>query len=462
MSSSTDAIDSVVVRAARADRRPDALTDRGKDYLKLVLDPYHDFNVRGTGVPALDTGSTYLRNIRLRQALVVPAVVPGVTSWELHVMTTPVYCAQSASILDTTLSGTGTIADPYKSKNTIDLFAGVSQVSHVCYAWVPSNSAFGILDPLTQFSALNIGSPEWGSYRIVASGFEVHNSTPELYRSGTVTTWRANPTQELSSLRLADQNLFAVSRSYNGIPATLQLANQFPTSRTWEAAAGCYVVSSPDFSDVAFKSYDEGCVVIRTGATQGATRRSIIVGGLVDFDVGGSEGRLVYRSGFVPSGAIFSSIAPESTFTLDCRVTVEVSPDLTTSDLSIASQPTASDPVAMELAALAMAALPSGVPASFNAAGDWFRMVLKTIGTVAPLVAGLVPHAGAKAALSVAGAAANAGGAALDARQRVLPAESPALKAPAAPPVPRAPKPQLPPAPRRSGPVRRRRATSAK
>lgn len=456
-----DPIDSAVTRAARVDTRPDALTERGKDYLKIVLDPYHDYHVRATGVPTLNAGSTYLRNIRLRNSLVVPALVPGVTAWELHVMTTPVFCAQGAAVLNSRQSGTGPIADRYRVKNTINGFSNINEVSHICYAWVPINDPLGLMSNNVIFNALPIGSPEWGSYRLVSSGFEVHNSTPELYRSGTVTTWRANNTCETSNLRLADMNGIALTRNYNGIPATLALANQFPTSRTWEAASGCYVVSSPDFNDVGFKSFDEGCVVIRTGAATAQTRHSIIVGGICDVDVPGEESPLVFRSGFVPSGAIFSSIAPESTFTLDCRVIVEVSPDLSTSDLSIASQPTAADPVAMELAALAMANLPSGVPASFNAAGDWFRMALKAIGAAAPLVAGLVPHAGVKAALNVGGVVANAASGALDARQRVLASNSPALQATGTQPptpanTPRARGRVTTAAPRRSGPVSRR------
>lgn len=461
---SIDNIDTAVLRGVRNDRRPDALTEKGKDYLRTVLDPYHDFHSPGVGIPSLNSGSTYLRTIRLRQPLLVPALVPGVTAWELHVMTTPVYCEQTAGAISSVLSGTGSAADPYLVKNSSTVDPDARTLSHVCYAWVPTNSALGLMDPLAQFSALPIGSPDWGSYRLVSSGFEVHNSTPELYRSGTVTTWRANNVCEVTNVRMADQNAFGLARVYNGIPATLALANQFPTSRTWEAASGCYVVSSPDFNDVGFKSYDEGTIVIRTGATVGTARLSLACGGLIDVDVGPDASRLVYRSGIVPSGAIFSSIAPESTFTLDCRVLVEVSPDLTSQDLSIASQPSASDPVALELAALAFAQLPSGVPASFNAAGDWFRMVLSTIGSVAPLVAGLVPHAGAKAALTAVGGVSNVAARALDARQRVLPSDSPALRTVAPPPTPtvrvraRAPAPAARrPAPASSGSGTRRR-----
>lgn len=458
---SSNEIDNVVVRAARADHRPDALTERGKDYIRLVTDPYHDYNVRSTGVPTLNAGSTYLRNVRLRSSLVVPPLVEGVAAWELHVMVTPVYCQQGAAVLYTKFGGLGTLVSPYIVTNeTATIGTPISQMSHICYAWVPIGSALGLLDAKTIFQALPIGSPTWGNYRIVSSGFEVHNSTPELYRSGTVTTWRANNTMELTNLRItAGANKFALARTYTGIPANLALANQFPTSRTWDAAAGCYVVATPDFNDLAFKSYDEGCVVIRTGAVTnvgGVGRGSLIVGGLLDAD-GDVYSAVVYRSGIVPCGAIFSSIAPESTFTLDCRVVVEVSPDLTSNDLSIASQPTAADPVAIELAALAMAQLPSGVPASFNAAGDWFRMVLKAIGTVAPLVAGLVPHPAAKAALSVAGVASNAATQALDARQRVLASKSPALRTTSAPPDNRLkPRPVPGAAPRRPAPYRRK------
>lgn len=455
---SIDDIDTTVLRGVRNDRRPDALTDEGKRYLRQALDPYHDFNVGNTGVPSLNSGATYCRNIRLTRSIAYPTGTSPTGAWDLHIMTTPAYCQQSATTFTSTLGGVGTIASPYTVSNGLGTGFALDQISHVCYAWAPTGSTMGILDSAALWYALPIGSPDWGAYRIVSSGFEVHNTTPELYRSGSVTTWRSNPQVELTAVKFNGDTArnFAVCRSYQGIPATLALANQMATSRTWEAAAGAYVVSAPDYDDLAFKAYDEGAVVIKTGAVSAVgstTRSSIIVGGLINPQAPFNTSTLVYRSGIVPAGAVFSGLDPASTFRLDCRVLVEISPDLSSNDLSLAGQPTTSDPVALELAALAFSRLPSGVPVGSNAAGDWFRMVLKTIGQVAPLVAGLVPHPVAKVVVGAVGSAANAAHQLIPNRaQRMLPADRQLAAAPQpAPAHKKRPQRERPKAPRRPG-----------
>lgn len=454
----SDPIDTAITAAHRADRRPDALTESGKRYLRHALDPYHDFNVGNVGVPTLNSGATYCRNVRLARTITYPDAASPTDAWDLHIFTTPVFCQQAAGVLNSDLHGSGTVADPYAVKNQVGGFA-LTQISHVCYAWAPSGSPLGILDDTAIWAALPIGSPDWGAYRVVSSGFEVHNITPELYVGGSVTTWRSNPQIELTNTVLSGTpTRSAVSRSYQGIPATLSLANQMTTSRTWEAKAGAYVVSAPDYDDLAFKTYDEGAIIIRTGAESapGSTRRSVVVGGFIASSAAGTS-PVVYRSGITPAGAVFTGLSRETILRLDCRVLVEVSPDFSTNDLSLAGQPVTPDPVALELAALAFSRLPSGVPVGANAAGDWFRAVIRTIGQVAPLVAGIVPHPVVQRVAGVVGTVAGAANRILDARQRMLPA---AKQVKAAVGTPRAAaRPKTTPAPNKRAANRRRKAT---
>ena len=106
-----------------------------------------------------------------------------------------------------------------------------------------------IIDSIT--IALGSSSPynngNASQVRTVSFGYELHNTTAEINRSGSLTVYRAPPNYH-------DVNLFSKrdgvvspfgARHINQLPDSIETATNYPNTRTWEAAKGVYSVCLP-------------------------------------------------------------------------------------------------------------------------------------------------------------------------------------------------------------------------
>jgi len=266
-----------------------------------------------------------------------------------------------------------------------------------------------------------------GYYRLIAVGFEVVNTTAELYKGGSVTVYKSPAYPQPCITRAGGAN------TAFGVPTFTTLCNLppgvqtdaalFPTSRTWGAEDGCYVVPSLNSSDVPF-------VAPLTSAQAG-----LVLNGSVTTLTTGTGNRIVYlplqalnSSAAVPvtsaqnspfpfdiSGAIFSGLNFNSTLQVTVKYVVERIPSITEPDLLVlARTPCPYDPMAVEIYTRAISMLPPGVKVGDNPDGEFWASILDAIAAIAPVIGGvLAPLTGPLGpALGAAGAALAGGGSA--------------------------------------------------
>ena len=386
-----------------------ASTKDGSDWLTCVTDPYHDNNLRVAGVPSAQPSFSYTRQYKQRLALQRPTGAAFSGNWDCHIF--------FSDVMDRTWQYRST-----RSATGYQAHGGLSERGLITIVHVPTGES------------LNSGNAVWTSMpldlpfsvgaRVIGAAFEVHDTTPEMYRGGAITCWKAAPVrvQDYTATTGLGPSPASVT-SCTGVPSTLELANMLPTSRTWRASEGALVVAQPDFTQMEFQKERFGNAFLECETTDeldGAV-------GLYSVSSADAERARFRSSGLVCSGIIVSAQGEFSTLTLDCRVLVECSPGMDHDELALCTPTAQYDPVALATAMRIFHVIPPGVEVKHNSFGSWFKNILSVASKVLPIVATIVPHAGAKAIMGGLAAASGAGAAAMggsNTPRSVLPATS--------------------------------------
>lgn len=291
-------------------------------------------------------------------------------------------------------------------------------------AWVPPTQTYTLdCNP-------NAGGPEAASkVRVIAMGFELHNTTAEIYKQGTITISRAPadtrdstipgfvasvgtpPAQRIVGYTnptvnnvLNSQFEYRWGRKMVAPPLTLSDALAYVGTIQHEAAEGAYVNCAMDTSKCALQY---GYVAPREiGSCQqyvDAENTSGISTGLISspswFDATSRHAYaqpVAYNNEhpFHQSTVMVTGLSKESTFTLEFKVMVEVSPHLADpvyGPLAWSCSPSAPhDPHALAIYQAAIPRMPVGVKVADNASGGFWNFIKNTISDLAPLVGGII------------------------------------------------------------------------
>lgn len=291
----------------------------------------------------------------------------------------------------------------------------------------------------TDVRSMNVSSQAVGQSRIVGFGFEVHNTTAELYKQGQLTSYRmpqrldttaaqvvrwvgpgggrylvgdVNPGSGSTVAPGGDPIVLGcpntVTLESNMPPATLGQATLFPGSQTWEAKEGAYVVATKCQTDNPLRARQPHRRVFRNVA-QSANY------GIAYPDTGGTSNTWndttpVFNGSFgttpmclpVPfntSGVFLTGLSPQTTLTVYLRVILEVAPTAdNTSLITLAQPPVPWDPLALDLYAAVAQQLPPAVMVSENPEGEWWDKVLAIASKVLPGISaplnGIIPGLG--------------------------------------------------------------------
>jgi hypothetical protein len=231
-------------------------------------------------------------------------------------------------------------------------------------------------------------------------GFEVLNSTAEIYMQGQATVWRQpnRPTPSTLSYSVATTppTVGTLPGFINRFPpGTLGDAQLLYGSRSWKAAEGCYVVSRqcdaenpfsrpdyiPDFYSVLDSTHGANGLVYTPNAP------------------GIAQKLLDIHAPFDISGVHFTGLSNQTSLTINVRWLIERSPSPTETDLVVMATPSASyDPLALELYCQCLVHMPPGVMQKENGLGDWFRNAMSGLEKWAPKIGDalsvIVPGAG--------------------------------------------------------------------
>jgi hypothetical protein len=395
-------------RVARAEKALNFLasatgmTQEGRQWLTVAIDPFHDNEVYVSGYPDMASGNSIVQCLKESTTVAAPAGLGVDSTWDCIIRTSNFLTNQplvsSASVTNVL---TGPLGDTNISNGGLEIFSCLTGQN------VNNPAATLLTDSSIQIENTLIRR----RLRCIGQGFEVHNITPKLYANGSVTTFQQEQSTDRSTWSLKAPIIingggaadFAITQN---APSSESAALKLGGSHTWEATKGCYVV--PTFQTMENPPVSASATVpmMMTNTTGGNLDDSYPVysGAPVSTGViGWSAPVAPITQGFpIPfntAGAYFTGLSPQSVLKINYNVFIERFPSELDTDLIVLATPSASfDPTALDAYAECMKRMPVGVPVSENGFGDWF------VGGVAQIVDGVTGTgfgSAANAALSV-------------------------------------------------------------
>lgn len=403
--------DSANIRAPRKARaiidrliQSKQLTPEGVCWLTNSTDPFHDTQVTPCGYPDMNTCNTIVQCFSYTTNITAPGTT-GTNPFDCHVFLNPISAVQSSS-------GTPAVLTPFVylalsgavSQNVVAspppiLFPGFNVlVGPTGQDWntnltIPFQNAGGVLAYPTSGSA--------GRYRLIGAGFEVVNTTPELYKGGSVTAYRSPSTpnsKESWMVTTAATNPVVHVNTYALPPSSQANAQLYPTSRTWSAEEGCYSISTLSSDENPFLMPSVNCPLLYQPPSM-----SQLVGNqpinaytyrqsTIDTTIGTVAQLLPYDI----NGCVFAGLNAQSTLQVTVKYYIERIPTFNEPDLLVLTRPPSPyDPMALEIYTRVMQELPVACMVKDNPLGEWFNDVLSTVAEWAPKVGSVFGPLGA-------------------------------------------------------------------
>ena len=363
------------------------LTKDGADWLTLRLDPYHDFNRPISGYPDADAYDTIVSVQNYETNISAPAAAV----WDAHIFTMPFTTAQ---LNNGTIDATGNFVQGAAAYNmgivnvATDvaggpLFPTVNPVASGTFTCVPVDNFYGV---------------EGGISRIIGLGVEVIDTTAVLNKQGALTAYKMPVTidQKAQMAMLNAAGTVQWQGQFTTMPAppsTVAEAVLFRSTVQWEAKEGCYMTVGQQGVDNPLTRETKQGVRLGDGTAGQALATTMVSSTAVQaapIITAGYPHSTMKLVNMTQSGVFLIGLAAEATFKIRVRVYVERAPDRTDTDLIPLATPSAPyDMQALALYSQLVTELPLAVPVSFNAKGDWWRIIVNALKSILP-VAGTV------------------------------------------------------------------------
>lgn len=375
-------------------------TNAGAAWLEQAFDPFHDRPITEVGLPDNNHGNSVIQTFTRTFTL----TAPGNYKWDASV------CflgdlenlrISRANLLYDTPSPTDLGNNPSLHLTSISAvqpgtWGGVTACTGATGLDLSYQGGAGLRlagswpfftgnDPTSQGSDYPSGP-----YRLVSGGFEIHDTTPELYKSGSVTVWSGPQIPDKNSYyNLFNQAADAFLGKHHvthvtSDPSSLAKATALPGSQTWEAREGCYVPFRINTrAGMIRPRHHQMMFIDPIDSTSNQITTTLFPQG----GAGASDATCMGWSlptDTQPVGAYLSGLDPNSTFRVVSRFTVEVFPSVNDVKLISLAHPAAPyDPDALAAYDEILRMLPIGVPVAMNSSGDWFKKVMSTVKDVA-------------------------------------------------------------------------------
>lgn len=365
------------------------LTQDGADWLRLSLDPFHDYARNFEGFPDLVSSKS---KVQLKTSTISVSSPDG-NPYSARVWTTPIY-SEADFLVDRATGHNG----------AIDVNSGTSFGQ---YGLVVTEAWNGTSDPNSDSTGATLkrtgvaGKTSHCSGRLIALGIEVHNTTSPLYRSGLVTCSRYPGERECSTMGVGNTTS-AIPYSNSSVhcdllpPTTSSTALLVPGATQWEAEKGAYMVAhlasetlpviSKEHFFRAFKTdHPHTTITCCTNSSLELTSGFLYPmnnDGFHSFD-------LPYM--------IFEGLSAETSLTVTVRAYTEYFPTHMDADfMPFATPSPRTDMMALKLYGATAPNLPMAVPVNMNAAGDYFKMVMRALSQgikiISPVIAAAFPE----------------------------------------------------------------------
>lgn len=378
------------------------ITEAGKDFLVAAMDPFHDTQLKELqGWPDLEVGASVVRCIK--QTMNISATSGGAaaatTPWDCHVALLPWLSAQTFDVTASRSGNVFTFDSAVANSAAIGgLVAMGTFTTGTDVNWFPSSVAAGNL-----LGQLNLPATyEKGMGRVIGIGFEVVDTTADLYKQGSLVCYRQDETPKDSHLFCGfDVTAGSGVSEYDLVgtlirmpPVNTAQAMLFPGSRQWAAREGAYVTGvfhsneNPPFGAgyncPILMDVDEDETMSANPANTTVlhipeSKTSLLV----------ARGGLNYSKGATPpcklypyhqSGIILSGLNPQSTFSVTMNVYYESFPNISEQEILVLATPSAEfDSNALNIYSHALSLMPVGVMVKENPFGEWFTDLVDTV-----------------------------------------------------------------------------------
>lgn len=412
------------------------LTPAGADWFKRAVDPFHDYELPNLqGYPDGHVEPSLLYTVNRQFNLTRPETVAETANWDAHIAILPVDMHEGAAtgvFLFPRGSTTGTAgAGVAVYDSTSANIRSCAGLQGLCM-WTGATgeetfkaNSLGFADANLRVHSINpaeyVSSDKRPlTYRTIAAGFEVVNTTASLHRQGDVTVYTSDGHCQETSWWVNERAWNGAVTYSGGFPAgpipsastysgscrgplfkspptDVAQAKQTLGARTWQASEGAYVPARihtvNDYGSVAKHDW-----TMVTNSTTGNIAADWAEQGILNFIGVGVNSNLLEDSYLRPtpneqqfrrashlshydvSGAYFTGLSPETTLTVTLRMTLELIPspsDL--SRMSLVRVPAMLDTNALALYSEVVRLLPPGVPVNYNAGGKWFKMAISSV-----------------------------------------------------------------------------------
>jgi hypothetical protein len=397
------------------------LSVAGKNWLIRALDPFHDSNITCEGFP--DGQSYQCITQQIKQTVAITA---------------PPYCVSNnlnfdCLIIDLPFLGAGfiklvgpagqafTLGPPEVYFNSFVVNSSASGYTSFVASWmmilcVPAGHTFDWVSFSNDYNAgkatvtyVQLDSRYTaGDYRVISKGFEVHNTSSELNRQGSVICGELPVPDRFTAFT----SFIQVQNSWtSGSPTTNATADvlpipmwpasqadalRLPGSVQWEAKDGCYCPATLTNLLLPISNCQVICPYFYD--TTGYAGAIVIPAIPVNINTGQSAFPVVNLVDFNMKFAYFAGMAVNTTLQLNSNITVERFPDSTLPDLEVLAHPSPHrDTIAMDMYSSIVSDIAVAVPVSENSFGDFFSDAIGAIKDYVQPVLSVIPHPAAQA-----------------------------------------------------------------
>jgi len=363
------------------------LTADGKDWLISALDPFHDYNHQIAGYPDADCSQTVVSCFNFAAEITAPAALADGATWDAHVYSMPL--AKSSTY--TMCSEDGLWYAATDTANTAPL-----GLLNVCTAYsgtplIPTTA------PIAgkQYRTLpDIGVTDLvsGNSRVIGAGFEITNTTSDLYKQGTLTAYRmpqnpATHSQAVASI-VYSRGYMATGVRLQQVPSGVSDANKMAGSRTWEAKEGAYAtIYQSTVHNPLMASSNKFVFVGEPQQTSSSDSTDMMISSsdhMAPFGDVCFPPDLQKTIPYDTTGVFLTGLSAQTTISVKLKVYVERAPSFQDAILCPLASPSAGyDINALQLYAQLVNCLPCAVRVSENGLGDWWRGILKVVRDVA-------------------------------------------------------------------------------
>lgn len=440
------------------------ITPEACDWVKFALDPFHDQQLENLrGYPDVATEPTVV--VKIRQALTVsapPDLEEGDT-WDCHMVLSPIdYAPKSATVgVRAQPMGAGTGAT--NAYNAAGLITGTQinnsfeasktgRMDGLIINSVKGDSAYGgnatftpdhMPPSPTVYQSQNITLDDYldfedtdlGVYRIVYSGFEVVNTTAQIYKQGAVTVYEYGNSYEIGASQPDDMiyrntdhprtpiGIYTPTNYFRCPPNNLAEAKIMPGSHSWAAQDGSYntakfqgenpfqaltsrpwvICQNRDVADVG-AGYQTPLPEDRVlpAFSAGSFASSHFLARNAEYfttDTPTGAPGPVHFSRMNTTGAYYTGLSKATTLFVTWRVGIERLPSANKPAFLALAQPSATfDPNALVLYNMVANVLPPGCPQGYNDAGKWYNWIATAAKNSIPHVYPIVRMASTMAA----------------------------------------------------------------